>query len=355
MIVVDPATIAIPNFANDEAEATRLLDRIIHYAKLTSEKSPVKLVLDDDIEDRLGMGAATFDSIRDYLSIMGLEYVYDAGDIFRQVMAIQGKSHRFSRVNFPKIKDYELESLQPDLAESLFPVELRERTKETLLATSFAADAGIPSFVTNSSPVSNALVYDIVAERICVSDGVNEKTINNFSGKCISTGSCEALVDLQFANFVWHRARCEEELFLAICLGAASKLKSAGEKTQLQIQFKIGSQFIASLKSNQAFGNGRFSLDVANTCYDLVAGLFSGTVKTFGLQKQEVREEDNAGGYRCHVTKGGVALRLMYWDINGCIEFSNVGPKKEEIISSGDISKSVSFPVEYVTKLISPA
>jgi hypothetical protein len=102
-------------------------------------------------------------------------------------------------------------------------------------------------------------------------------------------------------------------------------------------EFELGPYFVESLSGAQAAHNSPYAAATLDKCARLVAGLPLPDDNPFytaaGSQSQRVRSSDGAMARRVHVSKGGIAVRLMYWRMpNGTIEFSNVEPKANTII-----------------------
>lgn len=101
----------------------------------------------------------------------------------------------------------------------------------------------------------------------------------------------------------------------------------------------FGNDFLESCKINQCIGEKPFSNVAFEKIIFVLKNYKSGKLGYFhtyagsGVQKTK----GDAKAYREHITESGVALRLMFWmDEKSNIEFSNIGPKKEEIIFDPD-------------------
>lgn len=96
--------------------------------------------------------------------------------------------------------------------------------------------------------------------------------------------------------------------------------------------FEIGHSFLASLKNNQClYGQKFFGPCLASIVSALTNDpAYEISIFSKSEKPEEQRSHGEFYGYRCHVTKGGPALRLMFWrKKDGFIELANVGPKHE--------------------------
>lgn len=139
------------------------------------------------------------------------------------------------------------------------------------------------------------------------------------------------------ASGLWSRANAADELDFAIRARATQLRNSLGivSPEKLQREFVVGSDFLRSIQVNQAL-HGPYMQVTLEACAKLAADAPINDVKPFqtsagsGIQ---LERSDGALAFRAHLSKGKVALRLMYWQLpSGSIEFANVGPKGEEKI-----------------------
>jgi hypothetical protein len=128
------------------------------------------------------------------------------------------------------------------------------------------------------------------------------------------------------AYIVWRTARSLIDLEFALIAFAT--------KTDCGIsRFSFGANFVDSLRLNSAWGESRHARAVFDTCAAIVTDKETATIGPFYRDPAKRIQATKDGGYlgwRAHVTKGGVGLRLMYWRRStGEVEFSRVGPKNE--------------------------
>lgn len=336
MIIVDPATIAIPTFAGTEDEASDLIDRVIHFSKMLSSNLPIDIIIDDEIEVKLGICCASLSSVREYLEMMNLQYVYDAKDIMRHIAAIQHKAARMHTVHMPRIEGWSSIDIDPPLLDSLYPVNLVNETRRTVLLTSLVRSLGRVAYMSAAMPRDSHITFNVTSSGVnCFLDEVWQE-LEYHKGDADAVADVSALANRSTAQALWNASNTSREICAAVLLGAiAESLESRGDLTEIR-RFSIGTKFLYSLNINQALHGGRFASEVARTCSEIVSTTFNGHCALFGKPGTRVaRACDGGTAYRCHITKGALGLRMMYWDMGTHIEFANIGPKFELIIEEG--------------------
>lgn len=338
MILVDPASISIPNYATSAEEALELVNRLVHFSLVCSKCKQVMVLVSDFIEEELGLSGGGLSEIRDFLDLMNLSYIFDARDVFNGIRVLQHQSTRLSDWDGWFQVEAAIVQITPALPGGLEPSRLMDFTRANLLFVSLAGARGVRLYLTSSLVGAASAMYDLRAEELTVLDRNSLVEVALHEGPAFTISHFGDLVSGDHAYAVWAKANNERDLTVAIALGAMMTLKAAGLDYQAAGDFfLIGEDFLSSLQSNQALGSGRYSREVARICFELVAGVFAGTDKEFGAGSAIVRKRDGAVGRRVHVSKSGVALRLMYWRLSsGGVEFANVGPKHELLISLGD-------------------
>jgi hypothetical protein len=144
-------------------------------------------------------------------------------------------------------------------------------------------------------------------------------------------------------NDLWAEAVSSADIKFAIRLGCRKRMISEGNYTNLNgiPAFFVGPDFFPSLRFWQADGRNRFASQTLECCAAAVLDLPVIEIKAFHKAK---RGADLALPLRAHISKSGVALRLMMWQRPGptrTIEFANVGGKQEEEIIYSDPSAAV--------------
>ena len=96
--------------------------------------------------------------------------------------------------------------------------------------------------------------------------------------------------------------------------------------------YSMGPQFLSTAQIWDCGQEGRYALLLIESCARIVLNNPKYPLKPFhdGQHGQQIVRKDGARAFRTHLTKGGVALRLMLWEtVDGTIEFANVGKKAE--------------------------
>ncbi|SOZ09530.1 hypothetical protein [Cupriavidus taiwanensis] len=133
------------------------------------------------------------------------------------------------------------------------------------------------------------------------------------------------------------RATDDFHLKLSFYVGALRKAKSQGlSPRDISLDnFDLGPEFSNSMEKNQCGPGGTFAGVLVDTISDLLAGHPKNPVSIFrkSAMSDEAKTHGTFTGYRTHVTKSGVALRLMFWrNDDGMLVLANVGPKQELVI-----------------------
>jgi len=145
----------------------------------------------------------------------------------------------------------------------------------------------------------------------------------------------EHLSHLDYFN-CYSQSVTDDQIRFAIYCGTLSKLRYLNKPLK-GISFKsiaLGGNFIRSLKENQAGPGMNFSSVTLETVTDLLSG--SPKCQNSEFMQSDGKAQRMLGefrAFRTHITKSGVALRLMSWkDPYNNITLANIGPKHELII-----------------------
>lgn len=138
---------------------------------------------------------------------------------------------------------------------------------------------------------------------------------------------------------IYKRADSAQSLKLAFYFGVLNylSLNKIGRLISWD-DFDIGQYFYESLLNNQCANTQQFSTLVYDTVIKTICRKRDELkVKPFRISENSNTQKTFEGlkGFRCHLTKGHEALRLMFWSDPETrkIIFANVGPKMELIIS----------------------
>lgn len=349
MILVDPATIAIPNYATSGDEAETLILRMKHFAEVCAAETLIGFLVSDDLEIQLGINTAYPDVLRDFLETADLNGVYDTKDLLRNIEILQHRSMRISDWdNYFEVEAAKVD-LTPEIGPGHSPMDLIPITKQNLLFVSIAKERGQQLVLTSPLSFPAAIDYRVIGESVKVMDAVDIIEIPEHSGRARAIAKISCIANTEFALDLWASASNAEEVSVSISLGALSLMKISGAfPGKNPRRFCVGGGFYDSLIGCQASGSGRFSKSVAQTCFELVADMFAGTDHIHGKKTAEIRLRDGAEGRRCHVTKKKSALRLMYWKLDDRIEFANLDNKMEVNIEHGTVAGACDCSVERV-------
>lgn len=124
---------------------------------------------------------------------------------------------------------------------------------------------------------------------------------------------------------------------LSFYVGALKKVKSLGASLDdISLEsFDLGPEFLDSLRKNQCAPGGPFAGVLVDTIADLLAERPKNPISIFrkSAGSSEARTYGTLNAYRTHVTKSGIALRLMFWrGEDRTLILANVGPKSELVI-----------------------
>jgi len=133
---------------------------------------------------------------------------------------------------------------------------------------------------------------------------------------------------------LFRRFRTNEDLRVSIYGAAVARLVELkrGEEPLGIDDFNVSPEFADSLRRNQCSEDGAFVSVALEAIADVLARVPSTTTKIFATKAggAVARRHNAYSAYRAHVTKGGLALRLMFWKSDeGRVVFANIGPKSE--------------------------
>jgi hypothetical protein len=133
----------------------------------------------------------------------------------------------------------------------------------------------------------------------------------------------------------WKNAASEEAVFNTITR-RVDELRAQGVGSGKQ-SFVLGPHFVESLQKWGASSRRDYAMVTVESCARIVLDVPKNEVKPFRVSEaanaDQVSRDDKAVGFRTHLTKSGVGLRLMLWvHSDGTIEFANIGGKGELVI-----------------------
>ncbi|WP_162950188.1 hypothetical protein [Rhizobium jaguaris] len=348
--------LAIPNYAYGmtSAEVQELLDRVTHFSTILSEKLPLRIVVADDAESELDQDFPTHESIQEFLEQEQLTDFYSTNDLLSQYLTILGKASRPIDLGTFEVHQASDFSSDPELPPGLGPADLLAESQRVFATVAVRADASATAWWVGSAMngTSNQS-FDVSASVVAASHDpapVDGALPFSFTRAARTIERLKDLVDSNSAEVLWKAARSPEELHMAITLGALAVRRSMHPESGLEdlLTFTVGTEFAASLITHQCGGSQNYSSTTFQRCCQVIADIGVVETKIMGRPTQIRREADNSGAYRVHITKGHQALRLLYWDTPGGIEFANVEVKKKIAIEAGNIAQRKNVCIKQV-------
>ncbi|MCF4125181.1 hypothetical protein [Methylobacterium sp. SyP6R] len=339
VVIFDASLFAIPNAAEQPADIELILGRINTWAERTEKQNCVDFAVLSDIIETLTSSncfPATH-NIQSLLDLYELSHVFSAHELNGRIFSILSRS------------DYVHEILNIEIGEICTPLlpEIDTSTSHSTILVE-ALHKTIASVVTSAKKDISRVVIGYPAKKseIDVSFGYKSyiDSENNFNKIDdwimvaekikIVDNPAEFLTSLD-PDVMWSYAETSVEISLSINLKIASTLNINIDKIPLSApySFVVGTEFLSSLRRNQAYGIAPFSATVLEKCVEAVTQTKGTFVRDFNIK----RIADDADGRRMHITKSHEALRLLFWvKQNNIVELANIGPKNELKIVPGD-------------------
>ena len=347
---IDTALLAVPNYAVAEDFAHELFDRVTRIADLSCSLGALQFVLSDFTEEDLWSNSCgpDFEQLEQFLCLIGLDGVFSPYDLAKAYQTVLSRACRADDCGGLEIRGVTEFASAPALPQALAPAIL---TKFTRL--SFASVAAIGS-VSDRWNVCSAFesvglrIYEIDTTVTCAV-GPHAQALGvlprNVVGSVRVIGVPSDLVTAGQALRIWQAADCPGDLHLAIALNAlALKRQSNPAASMDDIRpFAIGSEFRRTLQMHQCAGAAPYSPVTLQKCSFVIADSPNLVVGIFGRPVQESRAYDGALAHRVHLSGGGAALRLMFWQGKKGVEFANVGVKHQLLIEVGTAQNAYGF------------
>ena len=223
------------------------------------------------------------------------------------------------------------------------PVALRQASVRSLATLAWLEHLGMlrpAHFLASGNPAvgsGHIRFKGLIDEILRVDDGASPELPALVETDVPTIESADEVINVIAALDVWRAADTASQLHLAIFAKACRLAQTIGATRSDFAKFRIGSEFLSSLRAHQAVG--RYASSTLETCARIVLGSPKYEVSAFGGTRA-----DGLIGKRTHVTKHVAALRLMYWEsTTGDLEFANVGPKGELVIEPGEASRATTI------------
>jgi hypothetical protein len=338
---IDPALLASPYIVSNKIDAECLVGRLSHWSSRVT-LGHLNMTISDDCDSVLISEGAfpAFASIDVMLKKYGLERVYAAGDVARMVNNLLQRSGRVLDTTGTEVVDLYSFAVVPTVVPAGASAEIRNACQRAIATVRRVNDAQhspvvgvLVSGLNGSHPVvlsmnSDAMIFDRTVHGDLVSDA-------SVTGDAVAVGEMGDLVGQVRAADLWERATGARDLHLAIALHVL-EIGSGRPSFAGLPKFAVGSAFYDSLAGVQAQGAQPHASVTLECCARLISGgpkyPLSPLLDVNGAQ---IARADGARAYRSHVTKGGLAVRLMTWERDGMIEFANTEVKHNVVIRDG--------------------
>lgn len=342
VVHLDTALLAIPNYATDQDSVEQIIFRLKHWADCLVRFGGRRIVRRGDAEIILG-GLGFFpiiENVKQLLELVGLNGVYDAGDVWRAYNTILNRAGIVEEAVGLEVNQAVCE-VEPDVFSGCSPADLRASSEagiSTVVVSNVLREIAASAFA-HALATSEACLQ--VRTRIVSVRGPDASIVGKLPPEFVGTvqllDRLDDAVGRIDATDLWRYADDESALHFAITMRALEIERAGGGSLALWDvpMFSIGSAFFQSVRKADCGRNGTYAGVALDACARLVLDDPKYELKEFGRPSQKMRSRDKALAYRTHVTKGGVGLRLMCWKRGTQLELANIGPKFEEYIDEG--------------------
>ncbi|MBZ9942655.1 hypothetical protein LB533_16305 [Mesorhizobium sp. BR1-1-13] len=338
---LDLSIFAVPNSIDTIEGFNSLFGRLEDWASRTATQNCINIVVSDNAIDDLTLANCfpALHNIQALLEMYDISHVFSARDLNKRIFRILSRS-----VSLSDAIGIRVDQCTADCS----PTEALENISEVLLASAHKLACAVGVFL-HLAPDAKGIVaivqgYEVQGAVLDFAGSEIEATflhrappedLTNVDEQINVAASPKDFLNGLLADSAWVMAEQGAELALPIALRAAEKLGVEIDDLPLGVgrKFSVGESFYSSLAKVEALGNHKH----AHTTLDRCATVVADNTLLFERDFQKNRRVDSAEARRVHLTKGGVGLRLMFWErTNGGIEFANVGPKHEEVIVEGN-------------------
>lgn len=341
-VAICPSLCAIPTIVSSRSEVIELVTSISRLSERVRLSNDVMFFGMDDVAEILAASGLfpVSQGIARLLAESGLEHVYTVNDVRRAINTLIERPRPISSLSLTTFLIPTGISIVPEpVAE---PSSLLDAFALLLSHIAIAFERNgcvgeLSAIVTAIPPVSPTVDFKAKLELI---DPPLKKENNSCQTLDVAievkriTDVPQLLGSLD-PTTLWQTASEPVEFQLAIRLLSERLAIETGTDLASYREFRLGPHFISSLLQWHGSGTNFYSANVLETCARIIANvpkndLNEMTSKSItGKDKPKVRG-DGAKAFRTHISKGGEAIRLMYWLLrDGSIEFANIGSKGE--------------------------
>lgn len=346
-LLVEPAVLAFMGVPANSDSVTAAVVLLTEISSLLRSHPGLPVLVSPDLEASIAESGhfPLFDGLRDLLTKSGVGHLFDAPTVLAVVNGIIQRAQSVADVSIVNDLIWESYTIEP----APLHLEGNQSLADALvLLVAFCAAGDYTQeewrifsriVLGTSAPTTGKLSYS--CDVGLVDPPIGEPPVDAFhmSGDIVRMLSRRSFYEELDAAALWARSSNEAQIKLAISARAFQLKLAAGYGDTLEFvdNFVVGHNFVASLGGAQSFGSAPFSSAALQACARVVAGLPQEDVHPFytyaGSGVQRKRMADGAHAFRVHVTKHGIGLRLMYWQLtDGRIELSNVAPKQDTVI-----------------------
>jgi|GEM_PF-4244745 len=350
-VILDPGVLAAPE-TEDSIQAEPLVRRIMEWSRAVREEKWVKVALPSNARTQLYNCGVLPDvpRLKSLLRGSGLLGVYDANTLYGKVQQVLDGTSRIEDLLAVHEVLAEGPTYSPDLADR-YPNRRLQENFENILVVAAACctfDQSTADLLRiGCREVSDDGTDVLVRSTVVVAETSNGRaslpalpwSIENVVRLCSSIAQLVRTLD---PLSVWRVASNDRLIHLAISLKVQRLLRQDGKPSDISSvpAFYVGTEFLDSLKANEAIGDGRFAATTLDTCARLILWPQNADLTPFyegKSRRPRLRSGDGSEALRIHITDAKRGLRLMLWRRpDGAFELANVGNKKELEIANGD-------------------
>ena len=320
-----------PAFCDPKKVDDVVLDLMQVHSDVTSARNP-PLIEDDAYEKLLLSGRFPTDKVFSKNIVENNETTYSANDISSIVNKILSSAKSLEDNDFFWVSDWSGLILNPLITEPHVP------GRDKQLADFFSVLA-----IFNITQKISACALHHQANHVDSTKVAG--TLNNAHPTSLSFPQAvdqEISIYSQYKNYLSYVDSSyflvaplgSHDLKLAIFAGALKALREAGQNLS-KIEwsdFSIGEHFISSLAKNQSDIGQKYFSTVIACIVSIVAKKPKYPPSPFVVKAGSTEQITRGGSkaFRSHITKSGLALRLMHWEArDGHLVFANIGVKGE--------------------------
>ena len=340
VIAVCPSICAIGLFNAKPDNVTNLIIAINELSSSIRSSSDILFYGLEDVAEILATAGhfPVTDSIRTVLTETGLEEVYSVNDIRLAINMVIERPTPVSELSSASF--VVVSSLRPKCAAGFS--SLLEAFSILLAHLAIAVEQnrfppGLLGIASAVPATGELIVFEAKLELIDPPIKIDAGYCNSLDVNTEFVRTASPVTFLQSIDpvTVWRTSSAENELQLAVKLFAQRLAQDAGGPPIVCHNFEFSNSFVKSLRKWEALGDRGYSNSVFEASARIVANMEKYEAKEMksrsagGKERPKVRS-DGARAFRTHLSKSGVAMRLMFWRLaNGSIEFANIGPKGE--------------------------